>query len=295
MTDIEPGPMVSRQAHTPAVVTPAATPAHVGAFKPENLQMAEAIAKASDVLPYSYKTRQGVGQPGAVLLALDYAQRNELALVDVFAEVAFQGGKPIVGARMQRKLASRFGCITRLIDSSPEHATVAVFDADGKKLGESTYRLETAKALGICFEKDGQTFKGPWRDPENMLYHRATTRVLDRYGPSELAGTFRDPDDIGHDPIAAVLASPTPSSDAPADAIDVETTTPPAEEPPAAPSDPAGQPDATDLKAALKAAGKTQAAALKRVQGQLGDEFATLDLIAADSQATDLVLGWLDA
>ena len=293
MTDIEPGPMVSRQANTPAVVTPAVAQAHVGAFKPENLQMAEAIAKATDILPRSYKSRQGVGQPGAVLLALDYAQRNELALVDVFAEVAFPSGKPVVGARMQRKLASRFGCITRLIDSSPEHATVAVIGPGGEEIGRSTYTMETAKALGICYEKNGTTFKGPWQDPENMLYHRATTRALDRYGPSELAGTFRDPDDVslGDDPVDVALARPEPSGGDRAEGGDSES--------PAAPTEPpagdAGQPDGADLKAALKAAGKTQAAALKHVQGQLGDEFATLDLIAADSQATDLVLGWLDA
>ena len=71
-----------------------------------------------------------------------------------------------------------------------------------------------------------------------------------------------------------------------------EKTAPAPEKPPAAD---AGQADAIDLKAALKAARKTQGDAVKHVQGQLGDEFATLDLIAADSQATDLVLGWLDA
>ena len=126
--------------------------------------------------------------PGAVLLALDYAERHGMPLIDVLQEVSFPQGKVVVGARMQRRLASRAGYLTRLVDSSPEHATVVVVGPDGKQVGRPvTYTMDTARALEICFKKvKGQierddagqpVLKEPWRDSENMLFHRATTRA----------------------------------------------------------------------------------------------------------------------
>lgn len=183
MTDIVPAaeqqPMlVSRQAATPSAVQPA----HLGAFKPENQWRAEQMSKATDMLPRAYHNK-----PGACLLALDYAERNELPIFDVVANVAFVHGRPVLSARLQKRLAARHGYRTQKVAGDERSCTVAVFGPDGTKLGEATYTIELAHAHGLVSRSD------IWKaDPAQMLFHRATTRALDHYGPGELAMVFAE-------------------------------------------------------------------------------------------------------
>ena len=291
MSDIVPtttnhtGGLVSRQAHTPS----AAPPPQMGVFKPENLQIAEAMARATDLLPREY-----AGKPGACLLAMDWAERNDIAILDVLANVSFVHGKPVIGARMQKKLAARVGYRTAKIEGDETFCTVAVYGPDNVEIGRATYTMEMAQALNL-------PARSPvWKaDPAQMLFHRATTRALDHYGPGELSVLFVDetpevdPVDTVRDALGPVGAveSELAGTSGPGEGEPVQRPAPP---PPAVGGEDA---DVTgdDLKAAIKAASKTMAGAIREVQSALGAEFATLDDIAADPQATDHLLRWVDA
>lgn len=192
MSDIvpAPAPLVSRQA---AVPTHAPAPA-MGAFKPENLQIAEAMARATDLLPKEYANK-----PGACLLAMDWAERNDVAILDVLANVSFVHGKPVIGARMQKKLAARVGYRTQKVAGDETYCTVAVYDPDGVELGQATYTIEMAQALNLTSRS------AVWRaDPAQMLFHRATTRALDHYGPGELSVLFSEEAPPEADPVDVV-------------------------------------------------------------------------------------------
>ncbi|WP_196300583.1 hypothetical protein, partial [Streptococcus pneumoniae] len=68
--------------------------------------------------------------------------------------VSFRDGKSSVGARLQRKLASRAGYVTRKIAGDETFCTVAVIGPDGHEVGGEgngrfTYTIELARALNL--------------------------------------------------------------------------------------------------------------------------------------------------
>lgn len=173
--------LVSRQA------SPSSAPVAMQAQTDALMVRAKMIAGApSDMLPKHYRNNTG-----AALLLVDWADRNDVSILEAIGEVAFVHGRPVVSAVLQKKLAARSGYRTQVMDSTPTEATVRVINPDGEEVGRCTYTLEMAKALGI--------FKGQvWQaDPAHMLVKRATTRALEYYGPSELAPLMADPDSDG--------------------------------------------------------------------------------------------------
>lgn len=273
MTAIEPAAptngLVSRQAQH-VVTAPAAPPPSLGAFKPENLQIAESLARAGDMLPKGYQ-----GKPGACLLAMDWAERNNVAILDVLAQVSFVHGKPVVGARMQKKLAARAGYRTQKVEGDERSCTVAVFGPDGVELGRSTFTFEMAERLDLV--KNNPLYR---KDPAQMLFHRATTRALDHYGPGELANVFAD---VEPDPDDA-SPPPAPAAPAPVDVPAVEAETAPA------PTQDGGT--ESDLKAWLKEAGLSQGDAIRAIREQLGYDHQTLADVAADPHAVADLKDW---
>lgn len=198
MTDNLPAPMpangatmVSRQATAqPPAVQP---PSHLGAFKPENLQVAEQLARATDMLPKGYH-----GKPGACLLLLDWCERNNVSLLEAAGEISFLQGKPNIGSRLQKKLAARYGYRTQKIEGDETFCTVAVFNPEGAEVGRFTYTIELANAIG--HGKRNDMYK---KDPAQMLWHRATARALDQFGPGELSPMMAD-EAIEPDPVAVI-------------------------------------------------------------------------------------------
>lgn len=194
MSSIEPAAptqaLRSRQAQPVHVARPAEpVPSSMAVFKPEMLQMAEALAKAgTELLPKAF-----VNNVGGCLMAIDWSIRYNVAIFEVLGGVSFRNGRATPDARMQKKLASRSGYLTRKIAGDEKSCTVAVYGPDGKEVngdgnGRFTYTIAIAEALGLTRQN---ALYG--KDPAVMLYHRATTRALDQFGPSELAGVFVDP------------------------------------------------------------------------------------------------------
>lgn len=288
MTDLTPAqlmdntrPLVSRQAG--GAVTPAVQPpAHLGAFKPENLQIAEQLAKASDMLPRHY-----VNKPGACLLLLDWCERNDVPLLEAAGEISFVHGKPSVGARLQKKLAARFGYRTQKIEGDETSCTVAVFDPSGVEVGRFTYTIELANAIG-----HGKTNDMYRKDPAQMLWHRATARALDHYGPGELSPVMAD-EAIEPDPVE-VAVRPQEISGADVDAVAAITNTPVEKTEAGLPVKPAMS--EAELRALIKATpGKTLPQAMRLVQGKFpDDDLSMAEAIVAHEGAMAAVREWLD-
>lgn len=282
MTDLVP--LTTRQ--TPnGTVMPAQAPSVLGSM-PEKLQMANALAvHAQEMLPKAYH-----GKPGACLMLIDYCERNDLSLFEAGSEVSFNRGRSSVSARLQKKLAARVGFRTVKVDGDDTACTVAVLDPTGAEVGRATYTFATAEALGIIYEngRSGQ-MKSTWfGDRGQMLFHRATTRALDHYGPSEYAWAFQQPDyALEPDPLAVLTSGPTVAQDEPepADAItDAEV----------APELASDDVTADELMAAAEAKGikPPRVKLLKHAQTVLGWSGGTIDDIVAD-QAVAVAL--LDA
>ena len=169
--------MVSRQA------TPSNAPVAMQAQTDALVTRAKMVASCPrDMLPKQYH-----GNVGACLLAVDWAERNDVGILEALGQVAFVHGKPVVSAVMQRKLAARAGYGTKLIDGNHETATVAVIDPDGNEVGRATYTIGLAQDLDLVNKS------AVWKaDPAHMLVLRATTRALMYYGPADLAVTLVD-------------------------------------------------------------------------------------------------------
>lgn len=153
----------------------------------DRLAEAQALAKAgNDILPDHYSQN-----PGAIMLAVDWAERHQVALFDVIQHVSFKRGRVTVSARLQKELAAREGFYSKPVEEGGDFCTVAVYNVNGDELGRFTYTLQMAESLGLPGRNSNWA-----KTPDQMLYHRATTRALDRYahGPG-LATVFAEEED----------------------------------------------------------------------------------------------------
>ena len=279
MTAIEPrntaNPgLVSRQAATPTHVAPAQRP----------LSELEAQAKMIAAVPTEMLPKLYQRNPGACMLAIDWAGRNGVSILEAIGEVSFVHGRPVVSARLQKKLASRAGYRTQKISGDETQCTVAVIDPQGEKVGEATYTIEQAQALGIA---KGQIWQA---DPAQMLFHRATTRALDHYGPADLAGMFADPYEAP-DPVDAVeapvgaMVNPHPQSfteaqDTPTDTLGDTQWDPKGAE--------------ADIRALAKAHGKKVGDIIRHCQDLWPDDaIALISDIAQSPDKTAVIKDWI--
>jgi hypothetical protein len=138
-------------------------------------RIATAIANATEAVPKGYRK-----QPGAVLLALAWAQQHDVDLLTAIQQVSFVEGRAVVDATMQRALAKRAGYELR-IGLRDDAATVEVFQ-HGEGLGAATYSMADAEAAGLTAKRNWQ------QNREDMLVARATTRAVRRFAPDVLLG-----------------------------------------------------------------------------------------------------------
>ena len=287
--------LVSRQA-TPAVPDPAPTGGAMELLEVE-LRRAQAIARAKDALPRSYREN-----PGAVLLADQWARSRGIDTLTAIQTVSFVDGRPVVDATMQRALAEKAGYEIRLADLSDQAATVIVLRG-GVELGRETFTIEEAKRQGLTGKQNWQ------KTPKNMLVARATTNAIRFFAPSVLVGLSAD-DDVT-DP-TEVLAAPAqidgPGDPAPPPAPDPRPVTPvdtdtgeiidaeiveAVDEP-----EQAAMLDGitvADLKAAQKAAGVGHGDVIRWASEHAGEPVANLTAIAARADLAAAVLDWLQA
>lgn len=256
--------LVSRQA------SPSSAPVAMQQETDVLMVRAKMIANSGDLVPKQYQNN-----PGACYLLCEWSERHQVSTLEAMAEVSFNRGRASVGARMQRKLASRLGFRTQKVEGDKSSCTVAVLDPTGKEVGRSTYTYELAERLGIIYGKDGRTLKPTWAgDPAQMLYHRATTRALDHYGPSDYTTAFVESDSLDEydngtasnsdsEAIEAEVVSDTPE---PAPQVDSEPT-PPSED---------------ELRALAKQHKLTLTQVLKKAQQLYPDEgLTTMEALAA--------------
>jgi hypothetical protein len=158
-------------------------------------KIATAIANATEAVPRSYRK-----QPGAVLLALAWAQQHDLDVLTTIQGVTFIEGRAVVDATMQRALAKRAGYELG-IEVEADYAAVQVKQG-GEVLGFATYSMADAERAGLLGKKNWQ------HNPEDMLVARATTRAVRRFAPDVLLGMAVS-DDLDED-------APTPPEQPPA-------------------------------------------------------------------------------
>ena len=169
--------LTTRQAQPPAVQQ---------ASHDVEMAKATAIAKAGDLLPRTYRAN-----PGAVLLAMDWADRVGLSVMDAIHGVAWVQGKPVIDATLQRALATRAGYRILVTDASPQSVTAkVVLMATGETLGSVTYTIEDARTAGLAG-------KDNWKkNPEDMLVARATSRAVRRFCSDVLVGGSLTEDEV---------------------------------------------------------------------------------------------------
>ena len=126
---------VLRSRRAPAVVEPDAAGLEV------KLRHANAIAAAKQALPQSY-----ANNPGAILLAQEWAAARNVDLLTTIQSVSFISGRPVIDATMQRALAMRAGYSID-IETGDGSATCTI-TRDGKSKS-STYTLADAKEAGL--------------------------------------------------------------------------------------------------------------------------------------------------
>lgn len=288
--------LVSRQA---APATPAASDVPASAameLLEVELRRAQAIARAKEALPRSYREN-----PGAVLLADQWARARGIDTLTAIQSVAFVDGKPLVDATMQRALAERAGYEIRVLSPTDTEATVVVLKA-GVELGRETFTLDDAKRRGLAGKQNWQ------RTPRNMLVARATSNALRFYAPSVLLGLVleddvMDPTEVlapvtidgpGEPDPPATDPRPVPTADADTgEIIDVEIV------------EPSDEPEQTamlgetitvaDLKHAQKHAGVGHGDVIRWASEHAGEPVANLTAIAGRQDLAAAVLNWLQA
>lgn len=163
------------------------------------MQTAVAIAKAGDMLPRAYR-----GQPGAILLAIDWAERHDLAVMDAIHGVAWVQGRPVVDSTLQRAMARNAGYDVRVTEATDTKATVRVLVNGSTVVGTASYTIEEARAAGL-------TSKDNWkRHTTDMLVARATTRAIKWFCAEALIGGALSPDevdDLTDDPVTVLTAT----------------------------------------------------------------------------------------
>lgn len=239
------------------------------------IQKAKMLAASPDMLPKHYANK-----PGACMMLLDWTDRNDVSIFEGIAEVAIVHGKPVVSAKMQKRMAARVGYRAKKVEGTAEEVTVAVYGPDGEETGRSTYTIEMAEGYGLLAKSAKSARNGGtdfWSvDPEWMLTKRATTRALEEHGPDELASIFADDDDL-----------PDAGDDLPADDEPVDE------------SDPADGIDLVEdridaLKSLAKQQKVTQASLLGGTKNATGEHHPTLRSLASNPDHTQIMLDWLE-
>ena len=225
----------------------ALTPAAPRVELSERMQEAKALASAGDLIPKEYRNN-----PGACLLARDWADAHDLSMFDVMGHVAFFNGKATVEARLQRKMAARAGYFTKVTgegdEADKEYCTVGVYDSAGTLLGEYTMTHDKAKLLDVYHRNPNYK-----KSLDQMLLARATTRALDRYATAPtLIGVFVDEEEAA-DPVDVLRSEPEPVAEV-EDIAEAEIEPEPAQ---------ADGWTVDSLKQALYAQGITQVSALR--------------------------------
>jgi len=254
------------------------------------IRHAKAIASAGEALPRAYRN-----QPGAVLLAREWANARGVDILTAIQTVSFVDGKPVIDATMQRALAQRAGYRVR-VEPGDTSAT-AIVERDGEEIGCATYTLDDAKTAGLAQKKNWQ------QNPKNMLVARATTQALRWHAPDVMVGVFSEDDDVETDHVATLsVVADEPASVTAETPNTVDTNVVEAEVVPDTPSAPAGRWESREaLMGDLKAHGVTQQEAVmaaREIAAQLDLDTVPAsvgEIVTAPAELLERFAAWVDA
>lgn len=100
-------------------------------------------------------------------------------------EVHLIRGNLTLSAKLCRALAHQHGLRVVKVEEKADSVTAAVIDDKGRELGRTTYTLAHAKKQGLSGDN--------WtKNPDRMLWARASKRVLDDFAPWVTVGVLSD-------------------------------------------------------------------------------------------------------
>lgn len=136
------------------------------------LWLAAAESKSSDP--------KALGMSAALRIA--YAESLGLP-AHAAQEVHLIRGNLTLSAKLCRALAHQHGLRVVKVDEKADSVTAAVIDDKGRELGRTTYTLAHAKKQGLSGDN--------WtKNPDRMLWARASKRVLDDFAPWVTVGVL---------------------------------------------------------------------------------------------------------
>jgi hypothetical protein len=186
----EPHPLRARPRASTAVVPASAD--HGAAELEVRIRHATQVAAARDALPSNYRQN-----PGAIMLAQEWAQTRGLDLLTTLQTVSFVNGRPVIDATMQRALAKRAGYEVHVeVAEDGQSATCALHHPGSKvhsatcgmcgqpAVGAVTYTLEDARTANLLGKDNWQ------QNPKAMLVARATAFAMRWHAPDVMVGVF---------------------------------------------------------------------------------------------------------
>lgn len=100
-------------------------------------------------------------------------------------EVHLIRGNLTLSAKLCRALAHQHGLRVVKVEEKADSVTAAVIDDKGRELGRTTYTLAHAKKQGLSGDN--------WtKNPDRMLWARASKRVLDDFAPWVTVGVLSE-------------------------------------------------------------------------------------------------------
>ncbi len=251
----------------------------------EKMEMAHAIAAAGEMVPRAYQ-----GKPGAVLLAMLWAESNNVDVFTAIQNISVIDGKPYVSALMRVELATAKGFEFRTIESTYETCTIEVwrhgYQPTPQLLGSVTANIGD-KTRKLKHKSGAPT---NWAtDADDMLLAEAS-RKADRRHVRTAASLIDASHDHNNETAADPVTVLTPAPDKAAlDQIFDDTPETPDEPLPANET-----PSVDELKAAIKASTMSQGDLLRHMQTTFTEaNLLSLEAIAAHPEASTQALNTL--
>jgi hypothetical protein len=153
------------------------------------MEMARELAGAEHFLPTELQ-----GKPGNVLALMLRARALNIPFAVACDELYIQrrSNKVAQSARLVRALARRAGHKFMTLQSDRHHCVLLIQLAGEREPRRVEFTMQDAHRMGLT-DPAGNNKGGQWdKQPENMLYARATTRAVSRYCPEVMLGMGSD-------------------------------------------------------------------------------------------------------
>lgn len=117
----------------------------------------------------------------AAALRIAYAEHLGLP-AHAAQDIHVINGNLSLSSRLKRALAFKHGLHVVEVEATPTSCTAAIVDANGKELGRRTFTMEMAQKAGLGKSASGKP-TGWQKNPDRMLWARASSQVLDDFAP----------------------------------------------------------------------------------------------------------------